>query len=294
MTLITYNSYAMLRGIIVEQKKLLLLRSTQLSLIHTEHTMRSGSHKRTYVRFLYKYIKLYALTRVRSKKTGHTSDGHYTVKSKGRTTKYAFIYYNKFLQCMKYFVYHVWFLKRARSNKLFSLSITANGTVQYLPCTTKFRVMSLAICSDFVNLLNLTLNQIFIIVRYSDRLMNLSVHACFCCVSLTANTRSKFALAAGAFCSIFLQVTFSGERCCTWVYLPSGKLKCISSDTNVLLGRMLTKQSKICTTTRAGFWVNLGKKPQVRGVVKNPIDHPHGGRARTVCKPRSPWGWYTK
>jgi ribosomal protein L2 len=28
----------------------------------------------------------------------------------------------------------------------------------------------------------------------------------------------------------------------------------------------------------------------VRGVVKNPVDHPHGGRTRTILWPRTPWG----
>merc|ERR1712199_23093 len=38
----------------------------------------------------------------------------------------------------------------------------------------------------------------------------------------------------------------------------------------------------------------LGKKPKVRGVVKNPIDHPHGGgEGRSPIgrpKPVTPWG----
>jgi large subunit ribosomal protein L2 len=45
----------------------------------------------------------------------------------------------------------------------------------------------------------------------------------------------------------------------------------------------------------ASWWV--GRRPQVRGVAMNPVDHPMGGGegkssgGRVSC---SPWGWYTK
>jgi len=48
---------------------------------------------------------------------------------------------------------------------------------------------------------------------------------------------------------------------------------------------------------KAGLRVNLGRRPTVRGVAMNAIDHPHGGgRGKTSGgpKPRSPWGAITK
>jgi len=41
----------------------------------------------------------------------------------------------------------------------------------------------------------------------------------------------------------------------------------------------------------------LGKRPKVRGVVMNPVDHPHGGgegRTSGGRHPVSPWGMPTK
>lgn len=32
---------------------------------------------------------------------------------------------------------------------------------------------------------------------------------------------------------------------------------------------------------KAGYNINLGKKQIVRGVARNPVDHPHGGRTKT-------------
>lgn len=38
----------------------------------------------------------------------------------------------------------------------------------------------------------------------------------------------------------------------------------------------------------------LGFKSTVRGVAMNPVDHPHGGRTKTIRYPRTPWGRTTK
>lgn len=48
---------------------------------------------------------------------------------------------------------------------------------------------------------------------------------------------------------------------------------------------------------KAGVRVNCGRRPTVRGVAMNAIDHPHGGgRGKTSGGPRSrtPWGALTK
>jgi len=44
---------------------------------------------------------------------------------------------------------------------------------------------------------------------------------------------------------------------------------------------------------KAGNLRHLGWRPVVRGIAKNPVDHPHGGRTKT-CVPVTPWGKLTK
>jgi ribosomal protein L2 len=39
---------------------------------------------------------------------------------------------------------------------------------------------------------------------------------------------------------------------------------------------------------KAGFFSLLGKKPHVRGVARNAVDHPHGGRTKSIKCPRTP------
>jgi large subunit ribosomal protein L2 len=46
--------------------------------------------------------------------------------------------------------------------------------------------------------------------------------------------------------------------------------------------------------SKAGLYSNLGRKPKVRGVAKNPVDHPHGGRTKSIKFQRTPWGLPTK
>lgn len=44
---------------------------------------------------------------------------------------------------------------------------------------------------------------------------------------------------------------------------------------------------------KTGFQRKKGRKPKVRGVAMNPVDHPHGGRTKSIRLKKSPWGWNT-
>jgi ribosomal protein L2 len=41
----------------------------------------------------------------------------------------------------------------------------------------------------------------------------------------------------------------------------------------------------------AKLMYSRGQRPSVRGTVKNPNDHPHGGRTRSISRPQTPWGF---
>jgi len=48
-----------------------------------------------------------------------------------------------------------------------------------------------------------------------------------------------------------------------------------------MLGRNSQIDHKYKIFGKAGFNKILGKKSKVRGVARNPVDHPHGGRTKT-------------
>lgn len=45
---------------------------------------------------------------------------------------------------------------------------------------------------------------------------------------------------------------------------------------------------------KAGLVRHMGFRPKVRGIAKNPVDHPHGGRSNKGQHPTTPWGRLTK
>nr|YP_009393966.1 ribosomal protein L2 [Polysiphonia sertularioides]ARW62528.1 ribosomal protein L2 [Polysiphonia sertularioides] len=76
--------------------------------------------------------------------------------------------------------------------------------------------------------------------------------------------------------------------------LPSSEVRTIHKNCYATIGQVGNIESNNITIGKAGRKRWLGKRPQVRGVVMNPIDHPHGGgEGRSpIGKPRpvTPWG----
>ena len=78
------------------------------------------------------------------------------------------------------------------------------------------------------------------------------------------------------------------------IKLPSKKIILISSENFATIGMVSNTQSNLTTIGKAGTNRNLGKRPTVRGVAMNPVDHPHGGRANGGIPSVTPWGLPTK
>ncbi|KAL6492097.1 hypothetical protein OROGR_033577 [Orobanche gracilis] len=77
--------------------------------------------------------------------------------------------------------------------------------------------------------------------------------------------------------------------------LPSGEVRLIYKNCSATIGQVGNVRAKLKSLGRAGSKRWLGKRPVVRGVVMNPIDHPHGGgEGRAPIgrkKPITPWGY---
>ena len=77
-------------------------------------------------------------------------------------------------------------------------------------------------------------------------------------------------------------------------YLPSGVRKIVSIFSTIVPGRSAGIDKRLIKNTKSGYWRSFGFKSIVRGVAMNPIDHPHGGRTKSIKYPRTPWGKTTK
>jgi len=81
------------------------------------------------------------------------------------------------------------------------------------------------------------------------------------------------------------------------VRLPSGEVRLFNMECTASIGVIGNEQHQNVKIGKAGRNRHLGKRPSVRGVVMNAVDHPHGGgdggRHGIAKAPRTPWGQKT-
>ncbi len=78
--------------------------------------------------------------------------------------------------------------------------------------------------------------------------------------------------------------------------LPSGELRNVRKECFATIGRVGNAQHENVKIGKAGRSRWLGRRPSVRGIAMNPVDHPHGGgEGRSKGNhPTTPWGKPTK
>ena len=81
------------------------------------------------------------------------------------------------------------------------------------------------------------------------------------------------------------------------VRLKSGEMRMVHQACMATVGAVSNPDHMNINLGKAGRKRWLGKRPQVRGVAMNPVDHPHGGgegRTSGGRHPVTPWGKPTK
>ena len=81
------------------------------------------------------------------------------------------------------------------------------------------------------------------------------------------------------------------------IRLSSGELRLVRQECMATVGAVSNPDNSNQNLGKAGRTRHMGKRPAVRGVVMNPVDHPHGGgegRTSGGRHPVSPWGVPTK
>ena len=79
--------------------------------------------------------------------------------------------------------------------------------------------------------------------------------------------------------------------------LPSGEFRKVLVECRATIGQVGNTEHANIKIGKAGRKRWLGRRPKVRGVVMNPVDHPHGGgegRTSGGRHPVTPWGFPTK
>ena len=105
-------------------------------------------------------------------------------------------------------------------------------------------------------------------------------------VSLKKNKKSQLSRSAGTF-----SVLKKKNKNFALVKLSSGNIKRISLDCFATIGIVSHEFYFFTKRGKAGHSRWLNKRPTVRGVAMNPIDHPHGGgEGKKSGKKFTPWG----
>ena len=82
------------------------------------------------------------------------------------------------------------------------------------------------------------------------------------------------------------------------IRLPSGEVRKVSMNARATIGQVGNTDHSNVRIGKAGRKRHMGIRPTVRGVVMNPVDHPHGGgEGRSpvgMPAPMSPWGKKTQ
>lgn len=111
-------------------------------------------------------------------------------------------------------------------------------------------------------------------------------------VELSPNAGGQMARSAGAYAQLMAK---EGEY--ALLRLPSGELRKVKADCRATIGQVGKIEHELENIGKAGLNRHRGIRPTVRGVVMNPVDHPHGGgegRTSGGRHPVSPWGKPTR
>jgi large subunit ribosomal protein L2 len=103
-------------------------------------------------------------------------------------------------------------------------------------------------------------------------MMNIPIGTVLHCVELKAGKGAQLARSAGA----YVQLLAREGRYVT-LRLRSGEMRKVISDARAVIGSVGNDEHNLRVYGKAGVIRRLGIRPTVRGVAKNPVDHPLGG-----------------
>lgn len=108
-------------------------------------------------------------------------------------------------------------------------------------------------------------------------------------VELTPGRGGQIVRAAGASAQVVAK-----EGAFVTLRLPSGEMRLIRRECYATIGQVGNTEARNLTLGKAGRTRHIGRRPEVRGSVMNPVDHPHGGGEGRApigrSGPVTPWG----
>ncbi len=223
-----------------------------------------------------------SLTLALRKKGGRNNTGRITVRRRGggHKRRYRIIDYkrNKFgingkVATIEY---------DPNRSAYISLIHYSDGEKRYILSPLELQVGSVIISGDNVPLK----------VGNALKLMNIPTGLLVHNVELVPGKGGQMVRAAGGYAQVMAH-----DNGYTTLKLPSGEVRMVRDECMATIGQIGNRSFEQIVSGKAGRSRWLGKRPKVRGVVMNPVDHPHGGGEGKTSggrHPVSPWGKPTK
>lgn len=158
----------------------------------------------------------------------------------------------------------------------------ADGERRYILCPSKMEIGMEIISSDKADIKDGNS------LKLKDIPLGTNIH----CVEMKPGKGGQIARSAGTSARLVAK-----EGIYSTLRLQSGEMRKVLSDCRATLGTVSNQENNLKSIGKAGANRWRGKRPTVRGVAMNPIDHPHGGgegRTSGGRHPSTPWGVPTK
>jgi len=123
-------------------------------------------------------------------------------------------------------------------------------------------------------------------------LRNIPLGSTIHCIEMKPGKGAQIARSAGTSAQLLAK-----DGAYATLRLRSGEMRKILAECKATLGEVCNSEHNLRSLGKAGATRWRGVRPTVRGVVMNPVDHPHGGgegRTSGGRHPVSPWGVPTK
>jgi len=172
-------------------------------------------------------------------------------------------------------------------NKVLSLIFFNNGSFTYHLSSNSQKLFSFIYFKNvnFKKLKKLKLKTFYLMLFQLKKLSFVS------CLELLPGKGSQYSRSPGTKSRI---IKFDKSTHTVLIELSSKIKKIFSFYSFVMKSSIVLNLHKKILNGKAGYWRSFGIKPIVRGVAMNAVDHPNGGRTKSLKYPKTPWGKTTK
>ena len=223
-----------------------------------------------------------SLLAVKKKTAGRNAHGRITVRRRGGGVKqkYRIIDFKRQKQDIPATVKAIEYDPNRTCN--IALVSYADGEKTYILAPNGLKVGDVIVSSDNAD----------IKVGNSKLLKDIPVGTLVHNVELNPRSGGQLARSAGSYAQLMAKETKEAL-----LRLPSGELRKVKNNCRATIGQVGNLEHEQINIGKAGKNRLRGLRPKVRGVVMNPVDHPHGGgegRTSGGRHPVTPWGKPTK